>query len=560
MLTPSLQAKVLMFTRKYVTATMKWPGRLCLAVAIHFLSPVAYGEISCGVASSDLDVPLRASIEQTVRALPAQVSARLTTFYKKCDYMPAWIAGSQLSMQSVFVEDSLRHSESKGLRMTDYLIPERPQSQAMANTESSIRQFSEYDVLLTVAALRLVSDLRCGRVSPKEARADILDTCEAFDVTAALWALAQSSHPEGDLSSLEPSAPGYTRTKAGMERYRNLLSRAPKNYLAFDEISGAELTSPSMTPIRQRLALEGDLAESSGDGNSGTRVEDALGSFQERHGIFRTGKLDRATYAQLSSPIEGELRQLELTLERWRWIERSFPRPPVVVNIPEFRLRAYDEHLNVTLNMKVIVGGAYHKHTPVFQNSISSIVFRPYWNVPPSIQNRELLPLSRKNPTYLSRHGFEFVRGEHGEMRIRQRPGEANALGLIKFSLPNTHNVYLHDTPTPQLFDKVRRDFSHGCIRVQNPSALAAWIMRDETGWDEQRIEGSMHGATTFTVQLGQATPVLIVYATGFVAEDGIAYFLPDIYGEDRQLEQRLHEVTRRRNHEDLMIAHELVR
>ena len=236
--------------------------------------------------------------------------------------------------------------------------------------------------------------------------------------------------------------------------------------------------------------------------------------------------------------------QLELTLERWRWIQRSFAQPPIVVNIPEFRVRAYDSDMRVALSMKVIVGGAYHRKTPVFENEISSVIFRPYWNIPPSIQHNEIAPAMRRDSKYLEKHGYEIVHGEGGGVRIRQRPGDQNALGLIKFSLPNVHDVYLHGTPAQSLFDRPRRDFSHGCIRVEDPVALAVWVLRRILVGHARRSKPPCNGSMTLSVAVIHPIPVLIVYGTGFAAEDGGVYFLPDIYNEDAALLAALRKLT----------------
>jgi murein L,D-transpeptidase YcbB/YkuD len=226
-----------------------------------------------------------------------------------------------------------------------------------------------------------------------------------------------------------------------------------------------------------------------------------------------------------------------------------------VVNIPEFRVRAYDGDMRVALSMKVIVGAAYRRKTPVFQNQISSVVFRPYWNIPPSIQRSEIAPAMRRDPNYLEKHGYEVVHGPGGTIRIRQRPGDQNALGLLKFSLPNAHDVYLHGTPTQKLFDRTRRDFSHGCIRVEDPAALAVWVLRENPGWTLEKIEGTMHGLETISVALIHPIPILIVYGTGFAAEDGVVYFLPDIYNEDAELFAAIRKLTVQRREEIRAIA-----
>jgi murein L,D-transpeptidase YcbB/YkuD len=236
----------------------------------------------------------------------------------------------------------------------------------------------------------------------------------------------------------------------------------------------------------------------------------------------------------------------------------------IVVNLPEFVLRAYEVHGDgrvwVRTRMKVIVGRALDTRTPQFDELMRFIEFSPYWNVPPSIARRELVPRLRRDPGYFAREGFEFVDGAGqvattlsaarldavlaGAARIRQRPGPRNALGDIKFVFPNRDNIYLHHTPAIALFERERRDFSHGCIRVEKPVDLARFVLQDEPGWTEERIRGTMASGASSTLRLAQPLPVLITYATALVL-DGRLHFFDDLYGHDRLLDAALRQRRR---------------
>jgi murein L,D-transpeptidase YcbB/YkuD len=284
----------------------------------------------------------------------------------------------------------------------------------------------------------------------------------------------------------------------------------------------------------------------------------AVKHFQMRHGLEPDARLGRATAAQLNTPLSHRIRQLQLTLERWRWVPHSFPRPPIVVNIPEFKVRALKDSYGTELEMKVVVGNAYGHQTPVFPAELSSVIFRPYWNVPISIQRKELLPKLNRDPSYLVKNRYQVVTARDtvvsegvvddallkqlrsGVLRLRQVPGPENALGLIKFVFPNDYDVYMHGTPAMKLFSKYRRDFSHGCIRVENPVQLATWVFRDMPEWTPERIIETMNGDKTLHVKLDRAIPVLIVYATAVVLENGEVRFFEDIYGQDARLDQLL--------------------
>jgi murein L,D-transpeptidase YcbB/YkuD len=285
---------------------------------------------------------------------------------------------------------------------------------------------------------------------------------------------------------------------------------------------------------------------------------DAVKNFQLRHGRPPDGKITAQTLADLNVPLRDRIRQMQLTLERWRWLPLSYQKSPVIVNIPEFRLRAYDENFGAAATMDVVVGKAYGHDTPIFTDTMEYVVFRPYWSVPYSIARAEFFPKIAKDPDYLEKKGFEVVDSKQevvtsgavsgevldqlraGKLFIRQTPGPKNSLGLVKFIFPNNYNIYFHDTPEQEFFEKSRRDFSHGCIRLEDPTDLATWVLRNNPGWDLERIRAAMKGTTTQQVNLVHPIPVLIVYATVIVREDGLVRFYDDIYGHDAELEKVL--------------------
>jgi murein L,D-transpeptidase YcbB/YkuD len=262
--------------------------------------------------------------------------------------------------------------------------------------------------------------------------------------------------------------------------------------------------------------------------------------------------------ADLNVPLRQRVRQMQLTLERWRWMPDAYQKAPIVVNIPEFRLRAYDEKFKIALTMNVVVGKAYDHSTPVFEEKMAYVVFRPYWNVPYSIAKAEYLSRIARDPDYLSKKGFEVVNSRQevvtsgtvtsdvleqlraGKLFLRQAPGPKNSLGLVKFIFPNDYSVYMHDTPAQEFFSKSRRDFSHGCIRLGKPADLAVWVLRDNPGWNMDRVRAAMNGSATQQVNLAHRIPVLIVYGTVIVTEDGTVHFYDDIYGHDASLEEVL--------------------
>jgi len=286
-------------------------------------------------------------------------------------------------------------------------------------------------------------------------------------------------------------------------------------------------------------------------------VVEGVKNFQKRHGLEAAGKLGPQTITELNRPMSERVEQLQMTLERWRWLPHTFAQPPIVVNIPEFLLRAYDEQAKPQVIMPVVVGRAMRTQTPVLYEEMKYVVFWPYWNVPPSILRGEIVPKITKDPGYLQKNNYEVVtfsgqlvtdtavsedvlaQLRTGKLMVRQKPGPKNALGLIKFIFPNDQNVYLHSTPSQALFAESRRDFSHGCIRVENPAALAEWVFRNNPDWTREKIAAALKAEKQQQVNLPSSIPVLIVYGTAVTKEDGQTYFFDDIYGNDRKLEKQ---------------------
>jgi murein L,D-transpeptidase YcbB/YkuD len=281
-------------------------------------------------------------------------------------------------------------------------------------------------------------------------------------------------------------------------------------------------------------------------------------AFQRRHGLHADGVLGRETLAALEVSPAARARQIGLALERLRWTPLTRAPRMVVVNLPEFVLRAYEVRagrIELRLEMKVIVGKALDTRTPLLDEEMRAIEFSPYWNVPPSIARGELVPRLRRDPGTWTREGFELVANDGsvqpvltpaqldavlaGTLRIRQRPGRRNALGDIKFVFPNAENIYLHHTPATALFARERRDFSHGCIRVEQPAELAAFVLEGQPGWDAARIRAAMARGESSTLRLQRPLPVLIAYATALV-KGGQVHFFDDLYGHDRVLDAAL--------------------
>jgi len=292
-------------------------------------------------------------------------------------------------------------------------------------------------------------------------------------------------------------------------------------------------------------------------------LADAVKHYQARHALDGDGKLTPDTIASLNVPLTQRVVQLQDSLERWRWLPDQYVNAPLMVNLPEFVLRGYSPTHQLDFTMRVVVGKVVGDHdTPVFAHMMRYLIFRPYWNVPHDIVEKELMAHIRASGVgYLAQKNFEVTDSkgsvltgftaqqiEHGGLQVREKPGPKNSLGLVKFMFPNQYDIYLHSTPEPELFSRSRRDFSHGCIRVQKPEDLAVWVLANSNtpgggpdGWDADKVHESMtSGADNYQVNLKTPLPVVIFYLTALAEDDGQTHFFEDLYGYDQQLQQVL--------------------
>ena len=498
----------------------------------------------------------------------AKYRSEVRELYDSFDGALPWIVASRPTAQALAIIQVLKSADREGLNPEDYDGPRWDNrigvlQQPSPASESDLIQF---DLALTVSAMRYVSDLHLGRISPRLFHLELDIDHTTFDLSEFLRQnLVSASDIDTAIEAVEPPFPSYGRTLNALRTYLELARRDDGELLPVPRKAIRPGDSYAGVPRLMRLlVLLGDLTEKEKEKGvvppaqyQGALVA-AVKRFQQRHGLEPNGLIDVQTVKDLNTPLSRRVAQLQLTLERLRWLPHQFQRPPIIVNIPEFRLRAIDEQYHWVLFMKVVVGRAYRHRTPVFAANIKSVIFRPYWNVPLSIVRAELLPHIEKDPAYLAKNSYEIVNGAEtvadqgslseqikgqlrsGKLGIRQTPGPNNALGLLKFDFPNPYDVYMHGTPAMELFSRSRRDFSHGCIRVEDPVALAAWLLRDKPEWTADHIRAATLAEKTFRVDLEHPVPVLIVYGTAVVMENGEVDFFRDIYRQDTALEQAL--------------------
>lgn len=497
-----------------------------------------------------VDVAPATPIARLVQSLAGSASADVRSFYAPAGYSLAWTRNGRPTPQAQAVINILENAAAKGLDATDYDAGQWISRMNALGTENGQAAF---DVALTAALIHYASDLRIGRVRPDSVEF-ALDV-DANKVYLPLFALrvATAGDVNAVLASIEPQHDDYRRLLTALAKYRRIADESQNDAplpLVAKLAPGAEYEGiPQLATILRR---NGDLTvDFKGTRYDGALV-DAVKHFQSRHGLDADGVIGKTTFAQLATPASKRVEQLELAIERWRWIPAQFAGPSIIVNIPEFKLTARDG--NEELTMRVVVGKAAGHQTPVFDGDIQHVVFRPFWSVPPAIQRNEILPKLERDRGYLSRNNFELVdnagrsagsgvdddtirRIKNGSLRIRQTSGTHNALGLVKFLFPNDNNVYLHSTPQQALFARSRRDFSHGCIRVEDPAQLAAWVLRAQPEWTEEKIAAAMNGKKDDVwVKVQRPISVVLFYATAIAEENGDVHFVEDIYGHDVQL------------------------
>ena len=487
--------------------------------------------------------------------------------YASYGYVPLWLDEDGLRARTSELVNALAHSHTDGLELSAYPISEmRRTIAALKETDSpSVGQLVEADFLLTAAYVALTEDMFAGQIDPHSVSQGWHIDAEEANVDSALVRTLRMEPLDRGIARMRPQREEFDALRGMLERYRAIVSDGGWPSVPDGDAlePGDTSTVARLEALVARLRVEGyvdDGARVTALRDSAGRATDralydaplagAIARFQARHAIVVDSILGGGTLASLNAPAEYRLRQITANLERYRWLPQMLGRRYIFVNVPAFRLEAFDGGKPV-LDMKVIVGAEYNdRATPAFSDSMSYVVFRPYWNVPKEIALEEILPKAYADPGYMARNGYEVVRGwsedaasagqyapgygaiESGELRIRQRPGGENSLGLVKFIFPNDFAIYLHDTPAQSLFERDVRAFSHGCIRVERPVDLARYAL----GWDASRIEAAMNsGPDAHQVVLQEKIPVYIMYLTTYV-RDGALHFGNDLYDRDESL------------------------
>jgi L,D-transpeptidase YcbB len=540
--------------------------RILLAASWWLAAPIPASASDAAMPS--VAVAVKAELSSRTAAMPPPRADRLKKaqrIYAESGFEPRWFAPSLPhlpSAQAAQLLERLRASAAKGLDPAAHPLSrlERGLVDAAAGRLGS-DAVARLDIDLTVASIRYLGELATGRVDPVSVQFDIGRTGREDRIAFAV-AAAVSDGVAAAESAVEPSFAVYRRMLSLLARYREM---------AADPRFTAMLPSPARRPgvaegdtyagsfaLATRLRLLGDLPDAApalapeSAPVYDTQLAAAVRRFQARHGLQVDGVLGERTLAELNLPVAARVRQVELAIERIRWLPEPGPGPFVAVNIPDFRLWAVDRgSTRLPLSMRVIVGRAGTR-SEVFADTIRAVEVNPYWNVPRSIAVKELYPKLARDPGWLERERMELIGAAglsgtalrdalaSGRARLRQRPGPENALGRFKFVMPNRYSIYLHDTPSRVLFERSRRDFSHGCIRLEAPNELAQFLLEGDTRWSREAIAAAVETGANRTIPLRRPIPVLIFYSTVHVDADGSVRFVPDIYGHDARLDAAL--------------------
>ncbi len=494
------------------------------------------------------------------------ISALLTRFYARRNYLPAWINYDGTSPQIDALIKTIRESGRQGLKPDEYnlgaienKLREFRQAQEKATPVYSSTLIS-LDLLLTEAFFTYCSHLLDGLVNPERIEAASYPNRYEVDLVFLLKTALESNTVEKTLSSLIPQDQMYIRMQKGLARYQDISARGGWNSVPDGPKLKKGDSGARVQALRRRLIAEGYLDQDLNTYNDlfDKDLEEAVLRYQNQQGFKADGVVGRDTIASLNIPVDERVRQIELNMERLRWLPRDLGRHHVFINIPNFELD-FVENDKTVITMRAVVG-KYSDPSPILSSEITYLVLNPSWHVPSSIATSEILPLIRKDPSYLARNNIKVytivdgnrreinpetvdwtqVSGKNHNYRFRQRPGSQNVLGRVKFIFPNPFDVYLHDTSSPELFGRSTRTFSHGCLRVQKPMELAEYLLQGDPEWTRETILGAINKRGERTVWLTEPIPIHIAYLTAWVDYNGSIQFRNDIYGLDKVLNEAL--------------------
>ena len=470
--------------------------------------------------------------------------------YEARDFRPLWLGEDGGAARALQLARALGRAKPEGLEPRDRAIVALRKEQGTASPADPAAR----ELLITRELLSYAADLRSGRPASRRANPALFGRAGRIDRAAILGEAAEARDLRRFLADLAPANPVYR----GLRReLANLRAAAEQG--GWPAIRGRWALREGdqgrrVAALRRRLAASGDLTDSGGEPDAfDERVRFAVERFQRRHGLEPDGVVGRGTREALGVTVEERIRQVLVNMERARWLPDDLGRRYIKVNLAGFELDLVEDGWPV-MTMKIIVGRPYRR-TPVFSSRLTHLELNPTWTVPPSIARKDILPLVRRDPDYLARNNIRVFAGWKAGAReldpaaidwsrirsrvpymLRQDPGVDNALGLVKFLIPNRHSIFLHDTPQQQLFDRRLRTFSSGCIRLEQPMELADYLLKDDPAWTGERVQEALGSGEPTRIAVKQPVDLHMTYATAWVDRDGTAHFRADPYGRDEEL------------------------
>jgi len=469
------------------------------------------------------------------------IADRIRSFYNSRNYQYAWFSSDGLTEQArafwnlhdyvtTYDPDSSLNDKTLQRKMDNLAAEEQlsvsPRDLSFLNTEFTLTQhFIQY----------ILHNYEKGFVKRKEMERFIPRRKE--DALQLADSLVNKKHK--DDKYFEDVNPAYSALKDQLEKYVDIAKKGgwPQITIMKKRLKKG-MKAPEVVSIKRRLQITGDLEGSDSSSIFDDTLVTAIRNFQERHGYTSTGVISDSLIKEMNIPVLKRIQQVIMNMERMRWMATRQEGNLIVVNIPEFVLHVYEGNKKA-FDMDVVVGKEGH-NTTMFNGDLNQVVFCPNWNVPQSIVEKEILPAMEKDKNYLEKQNMEITGEEGGMPVIRQLPGEKNALGKVKFLFPNSFNIYFHDTPAKGLFEKDKRAYSHGCIRLKEPEKMANYVLRDQPEWTPARIEEAMNAGKEKFVKVKDPIPVLITYYTAWVDENGQLNFREDIYGHDSDLARKM--------------------
>lgn len=517
------------------------------SISLRVLLLTVTGLLCAGQAAADS--PIESALNGLRGYTPQTVEA-VTGLYRTRDLKPVWTTDAGPDEKAIAVIGRLERAALEGLRPEDYQI-----SLPDDATEAALASF---DVNLSAKVLRYVTDLHAGRVGPSKADPELFVFTRDIDGVAVLKRIADSTRPAATLAEFAPSGELYIRMRRLLAEQRALAASGGWQPVPDGPTLKPGMTDTRISAVRARLAASFDKTR---PGNAGDlydpELEVAVRQFQRRHGLTADGAIGAGTLKALNVPVSKRIETVLLNMERLRWMPDELGETHVLVNMAGFELDYVEQGL-VALSMRVVVGKPF-RMTPIFSDTIRYLELNPTWTATPKIASNDILPKLKKDPGYLVANGFEVFASWQDDSqpvdpasvdwmtfgpgkfpyRLRQKPGPLNALGQVKFMFPNEYDVYLHDTPSRDLFAKTVRAFSSGCIRLEKPIDLAALLLRPN-GLDRERIDAILAEGKTSRINLKNRVPVHLTYLTAWIGEGGTVHFRDDIYDRDARLAKAL--------------------